>query len=69
MYTYATNQALLGIQRAYDVMDRSAANIARGQYDVSDIANVKISKHAAKANLLVIRTADEMSGHLIDILA
>ncbi|MCA9214979.1 MAG: hypothetical protein KDB27_18045 [Planctomycetales bacterium] len=69
MYIQATSHALLGIRRASNLMDRSAANIANGEYGVRDIVNVKQASHAVRANAAVIRAADDMTGHLIDILA
>ena len=68
----AINQALTGINAAFDGMNRAAANIARdgaGGDLQGNIVKLMQARQDVKANSAVVRTADKTIGTLIDVLA
>jgi hypothetical protein len=53
-------------------MDAAAERIAYqpfGTNTIRDLVDMKMAKHEVAANAAVVRTADEMLGTLVDILA
>lgn len=78
MVDNVTSNALQGIQRAQNGMQRSASNIARtgklGQTENSkdltrSLVELNQHKNAAIASMKVLKTADEMLGSLLDVTA
>ncbi len=68
----ALSTASSGIQRNLASLDAAAERIAYqplGTNTVKDLIDMKVAKHGVAANAAVVRTADEMLGTLVDILA
>lgn len=66
------NQSLLGIAAGFDRLDNTARNIARDGAggDLSgNLVELMQAGHDVRANVAVLRTADEMIGTLLDVLA
>lgn len=67
----AISIATAGIMSATQRFEKAAANTARnstnGQDILSDLVDQIDSRNAFKANISVIKTADEMLGSLLDI--
>lgn len=61
--------ALYGLNRAFDQADGAARRIAGGEVEPEPITDLMAAETAVKANAAVVRAADEMDGHLLDILA
>jgi hypothetical protein len=68
MGSSASIGAAQGIQAWLQVMDRSAASIA-GDELIDAMVGLNQAKAGVKANIAVLRTADEMLGTLIDMKA
>ena len=68
----AISQAAQSLDAAFDRVSRAADRIARNGADDDLAANVvdmlKARQHV-RANVAVVRTADEMIGTLLDVLA
>ena len=66
----AISSATYGIQNNLQRFEEAAWHIARTPADsATGVADLKMAKHAIFANAAVIRTADELAGTLIDVLA
>jgi hypothetical protein len=70
----AIDSASVGLSAALQRFDRTAASIARagtpGESDlVADLVTLRTEKIAVAASARVLRTADEMLGTVIDLLA
>ncbi|MFC1757164.1 hypothetical protein ACFL2H_00130 [Planctomycetota bacterium] len=70
----ATSSASAGLQRAIETMNVAGERIAvSGVTDadamIRSTVDLKMAGHAVKANVAVLRATDEMTKHLIDILA
>lgn len=67
----ALDSARSGLDAAAARLDQAAGDIARAGADalVPAAGELKQAGHAARANLAVLRTADEMIGTLLDVLA
>src|SRR6185503_12654485 len=68
----AIEQALKGITGSFDRLDKAAAKIARdgaGGDLAADMIDLKRAGHEARANVAAARTADEMIGTILDVLA
>lgn len=62
--------ASAGLAAATLRFDASARRVAGGEPDLAkEIVEQTMAKAAVEANARVIRTADEMTGELLDILA
>jgi len=61
--------ALAGLNRATGKVNAAAANIAAGELDPKDVVDLKLGETAFKANAAVVRTAQDLDQHLLDILA
>ena len=61
--------AAAGLHWAGASMEKTAASIASGGLEVTDIVDLRTAEHAFSANAVVLRTADEMAGRLLDVLA
>ena len=68
----AIDTARGGINAGFDRLDRAAGRIARDGAD-GDLARNTVdqmqSAHEVRANIAVVRTADEMIASLLDVLA
>ena len=65
----AFNSATLGIQTHLQQLNDAAAHIASRPLDPDAIVDLLSARHGIVANAAVIRTADEVLGTLVDILA
>ena len=64
-----TNEALSGIERAQRQLEDSARRLNQPDPDHAREAVEQITAvHATKANVSVVKTADELIGTLLDIL-
>ena len=61
--------AVAGLSRGTERAYKAAVEIASGNIDADPMIDLMIAEHEVKANAEVVRTADEMSGTLLDILA
>jgi hypothetical protein len=67
----AMDQALQGMQAGFDRLDKAAGRIARkgAEGDLAgDMVDLLRARHEVRANLAVIRTADDTIGTLLDVL-
>ncbi len=60
--------AVQGLQRAEAQAGQAARNIVERPLDVQDVADLKIAEVAFKANAQVVKVAQDMNDHLLDIL-
>ena len=60
--------AVQGLQRAEAQFGQAARNIVERPLDVQDVADLKIAEVAFKANAQVVKVAQDMNDHLLDIL-
>ena len=68
----AISQAAQGLDAGLDGVSRAADRIARnGAHDdlAGNMVDMLKARHHARANVAVVRTADEMIGTLLDVLA
>lgn len=67
----AIGSAMTGMATAISRFDRASARIAQGEPPdlIGDRADQIVAQHSFEANLATVRTADEMLGSLIDIVA
>ena len=65
------NSAMSGMAEATGRFDRASARIAQPQPEdpIRDRVDQIAAQHAFAANVAIVRTADEMIGSLIDIVA
>jgi hypothetical protein len=65
------NSAMSGMANAVNRLGRASADIAKPEPDdlIGDRVDQITAEHDFKANLTTVRTADEMLGTVIDILA
>jgi len=67
----AMDQALQGMQAGFDRLDKAAGRIARNGAEgdlAGDMVDLLRARHEVRANLAVIRTADDTIGTLLDVL-
>lgn len=66
-----TSISLAGLQAAAARLEQSAQRVASDQNaDLpKEIVEQKMAEHAFKANLIALRTANEMTKQMLDILA
>ena len=60
--------AVQGLRRAEAQAGQAARNIVERPLDVQDVADLKIAEVAFKANAQVVKVAQDMNDHLLDIL-
>ena len=60
--------AVQGLRRAEAQAGQAARNIVECPLDVQDVADLKIAEVAFKANAQVVKVAQDMNDHLLDIL-
>lgn len=65
----AIGSAMTGIASATNRFDRAASRIAHDDDLIGSSVDQITAKHDLAANVATIRTADEMIGSLIDIMA
>lgn len=67
----AIGSAMSGMTRATQQLDRASARIAQPEPDdlIGDRVDQLTAAHAFAANVATVRTADEMVGTLINIVA
>ena len=68
----ARYSAHLGIQRNLAVFENAAKRVALNPFDtriIKDISDMKLAEYGLRANVAVLKTANSMSGQLIDLLA
>ena len=68
----AISQAAQGLDAGLDRVSRAADRIARNGADddlAGNMVDMLKSRHHVRANVAVVRTADEMIGTLLDVLA
>jgi len=68
----AIDQGLAGIGAGFDRLDRVAGRIASegAEGDLAgNLVELQLARHEVRANVAVVRTADEMIGTLLDVLA
>ncbi len=61
--------AIEGLKRAQEKTEAAAQSIAAGSLDPEDIVSLSLAATEFKANVAVLKTEDEMTGSLLDILA
>ena len=65
----AIANGLAGIQKGVERMNDAAQEIAEGNVDAEPVVETLIARTEVEANAKVVKTADEMSKSLLDILA
>lgn len=68
----AIGQGLQGIAAGFDRLDRAAARIAKdgdSQDLVANIVDLMQAKHQVRTSLAVVKSADEMTGTILDLFA
>ena len=60
---------LAGMQKGVERMNDAAQEIAEGNVDAEPVVETLIARTEVEANAKVVKTADEMSKSLLDILA
>jgi flagellar hook protein FlgE len=65
----ATSNAIEGLKKAQNTVDKAAQNIAGGSQDPQDIVALSQAATSFKANAAVIKTQNEISKTLLDIKA
>lgn len=71
MNSSAINSASAGIQQNIAVLNAAASSLASSPVDhssVGKIIDMKIAKEAVSANVAVLKTANEMSEQIVDLL-
>lgn len=61
--------AASGINRAVSKANAAGAQLANGEIDPQPVVDLMEAKASVKANAMVMRTADEMLGSLLDAKA
>jgi flagellar hook protein FlgE len=67
--TNATTAAVNGIKRNEQQLDDTAQNIASGSLDPKDAVDLSTEANSFKANVSVLKTSDEMTKSLLNIVA
>ncbi len=65
----APQSAIEGLKKAQEKMLESAENIAQGSLDPEDLVSLSLAAAGFKANVAVLKTEDEMTKSLLDIVA
>lgn len=65
----ATSNAIGGLQRAEQRLGNTAQNIANGSLDPKDVVDLRLEANLFKANTKVLKTTDEISKSLLDVVA
>ncbi|HEX9447054.1 MAG TPA: hypothetical protein VF920_03710 [Dongiaceae bacterium] len=65
----ATATAVNGLKRAQQQIDTTAQDIASGSLDPKDVVDLSQEANLFKANVAVVKTSDEMTKSLLDVVA
>lgn len=63
------SHALQGLNRAFHQVDTAARRVADGEPQAADAVALMTAETGVKANAAVLRSADEMTDRLLDIIA
>ena len=67
--TNAANTAVNGLKRVEQQLQGTAQNIASGSLDPKDVVDLSTEANSFKANVAVVKTADEMTKSLLNVVA
>jgi hypothetical protein len=65
----AAQAAIQGLKKAEDQTQQAAANIAQGSLDPEDIVSLSLAALGVKANAAVLKSTNEQTKSLLDMLA
>jgi Sec-independent protein translocase protein TatA len=65
----AAQAAIQGLKKAQDQTQQAAENIAQGSLDPEDIVSLSLAALGVKANAAVLKSTDEQTKSLLDMLA
>jgi flagellar basal body rod protein FlgC len=65
----ASQAAIEGLKRAQEKTQVAAQNIAEGSLNPEDVVSLSLAAADFKANVAVLKTEDEMTKSLLDIVA
>lgn len=65
----AAQSAIEGLKKAEDKTLQAAQNIAEGSLNPEDVVSLSLAAQDFKANAAVLKSADEQTKSLLDILA
>ena len=65
----AAQSAIEGLKRAEQKTQNAAQNIAEGLLDPQDVVSLSLAAFDFKANVAVLKSTDEQTKSLLDILA
>ena len=65
----AAQAAIEGLKRAEEKTQAAAQNIAEGSLDPQDIVSLSLAAFDFKANVAVLKSTDEQTKSLLDIMA
>ena len=65
----AAQAAIQGLKKAEDQTQQAAENIAQGSLDPEDIVSLSLAALGVKANAAVLKSTNEQTKSLLDMLA
>jgi len=65
----ASHTAIEGLKRAQEKTQQAAQNIAEGSLNPEDVVALSLAAADFKANVAVLKSEDEMTKSLLDIVA
>ena len=65
----ASHTAIEGLKRAQEKTEQAAQNIAEGSLNPEDIVSLSLAAQDFKANVSVLKSQDETTKALLDIVA
>lgn len=65
----ASQSAIEGLKRAEEKTLQAAQNIAEGALNPEDVVSLSLAAADFKSNVAVLKTSDEMTKSLLDIVA
>ena len=65
----AAQAAIQGLKKAEEQTQQAAENIAQGSLDPEDIVSLSLAALGVKANAAVLKSTDEQTKSLLDMLA
>jgi hypothetical protein len=65
----ATQSAIEGLKKAEEKTQQAAQNIAEGSLNPEDVVSLSLAAQDFKANAAVLKSANEQTKSLLDILA
>ncbi len=69
MFDVTFSSPIQGIERAAAKVETHAQAIAEGRISIRNMTGLMEGKRALQANVVTVKTADQMFGSLLDILA